>query len=124
MTSLKPYLIRSLYDWIIDNNLTPYLLVDATHTEAQLPEDYVNNGQIILNIRPTAIQDLSLGNTAIEFNARFDGQSMHVIAPTSAVMAVYAKENGKGMVFDQEDENMTPPPEDKPPLRPQLSVVK
>lgn len=123
MTSLKPYLIRSIYDWVIDNQLTPHLLVDATHPHAALPEGYIEDDRIVLNIRPEAIQDLSLSNTTIEFNARFNGQPTHILVPVTAVMAIYAKENGKGMVFDQEDENNTPP-EDTPPPRPHLRVVK
>ena len=124
MTSLKPYLIRSIYDWIIDNSLTPHLLVDATHPHAALPEAYIEDDKIVLNMRPEAIQNLSLGNTAIEFSARFNGQATQIQAPVSAVMAIYAKENGKGMVFDQEEEDTPPPPEDKPPERPHLRVVK
>ncbi|NOR81238.1 MAG: ClpXP protease specificity-enhancing factor [Methyloprofundus sp.] len=123
MTSLKPYLIRSIYDWIIDNQLTPHLLVDATHPHAKLPQDYIEDDKIVLNIRPAAIQDLELGNTTIEFNARFNGQPTHILAPVTAVMAIYAKENGKGMVFDQEEEENDSPPEDTPP-RPHLRVVK
>ncbi len=124
MTSLKPYLLRSIYEWIIDNNLTPHLLVDASHPHAVLPEDYIDDGKIVLNMRPEAIQSLSLGNTTVEFNTRFNGQSMHIIAPVPAVLAIYAKENGKGMVFDQEDEDDNePPPENKPP-RSHLRVVK
>ena len=122
MTSLKPYLIRSIYDWITDNKLTPHLLVDATHPHATLPAGYIEDDRIVLNIRPEAIQDLTLGNTTIEFNARFNGQPTHVQTPVAAVMAIYAKENGKGMVFDQDDEDTTSPPEDPP--RSHLRVVK
>lgn len=122
MTSLKPYLIRSIYEWIIDNNLTPHLLVDATHPHAILPEKYIEDNRIVLNIRPEAINDLSLGNTLIEFNARFNGQPTHILAPVAAVIALYAKENGKGMAFDQEEED-TSPPDDTPP-RSHLRVVK
>ena len=124
MTPLKPYLIRSIYDWIIDNKLTPHLLVDATHPHAVLPEGYIEDDRIVLNIRPAAIQDLSLGNTAIEFNALFNGQATQILAPVAAVMAIYAKENGKGMVFDQNEEDPSSPPEDNPPPRPHLRVVK
>jgi stringent starvation protein B len=125
MTSLKPYLIRSVYEWILDNDLTPHLLVDASHPYAQVPEAFVENGQIVLNIRPAAIQGLQLGNEDIEFNARFSGRSMHIIAPVAAVLAIYAKENGRGMAFDKEEENDEPPPPvQKPPARPQLRVVK
>ena len=117
MTSLKPYLIRSIYQWILDNNLTPYLLVDAENTNAILPTQFIDDGKIVLNIRPEAVEALSLGNELIEFNARFSGKSMHIIAPVVAVMALYAKENGKGMVFNPEDDDVddTPPPEKTPP---------
>ena len=125
MTSLKPYLIRSIYEWIIDNDLTPYLLVDAENSHAILPQQFIEDGKIVLNIRPEAIQGLSFGNEEIQFNARFSGKPMHIVAPIAAVMAIYAKENGKGMIFDQEDEvSETPPPENKPPTRPTLRVVK
>lgn len=125
MTSLKPYLIRSIYEWIIDNNLTPHLLVDAENTSAILPRDFIEDGKIVLNIRPEAIQGLSLGNDEIEFNARFSGKPMHIVTPITAVLAIYAKENGKGMIFDQEDNDENePPPEKKPPAKPNLRVVK
>jgi stringent starvation protein B len=126
MTSLKPYLIRSIYEWILDNQLTPYLLVDAENDNAILPMQFVDDGKIVLNIRPEAVEALSLGNDAIEFNARFSGKPMHIIAPVVAVMAIYAKENGKGMVFNPEDEDTdnTPPPEKTPPTKPALRVVK
>lgn len=123
MSPLKPYLIRSLYEWIIDNQLTPHLLVNAENDKAVLPQNFIENGKIVLNISPEAIQGLVLGNEEIKFNARFSGESMHVIAPTLAVLAIYAKENGKGMIFDKEDHNETHPPEKKP-IRPQLRVVK
>jgi stringent starvation protein B len=126
MISLKPYLIRSIYEWIIDNGLTPHLLVDAENSHAILPEQFIEDGKIVLNIRPQAIQGLTLGNDEIQFNARFNGKPMHIVTPVAAVMAIYAKENGKGMIFDQEDEesDKTPPPENKPPTRPTLRIVK
>ena len=125
MTSLKPYLIRSIYEWIVDNSLTPHLLIDAEHSDALLPVDFIENGKIVLNIRPEAIQNLSLGDEEIQFNARFSGNPMQIVVPTVAVEAIYAKENGKGMVFDDQDnsEDM-PPPENTPPDKPQLRVVK
>lgn len=125
MTPLKPYLIRSIYEWIVDNDLTPHLLVDATHPDALLPEAFIEDGKIVLNIRPAAVQGLSLGNDEIEFNARFSGRPMLIVAPISSVLAIYAKENGRGMVFDKENEEHddTPPPAPKP-ARPQLRVVK
>jgi len=125
MTSLKPYLIRSIYEWIVDNDLTPHLLVDAQNCDAVLPQQFIEDGKIILNIRPQAIQGLILGNNDIQFSARFNGKPMSIVAPVVAVMAIYAKENGKGMIFDQEDEEPeNTPPENKPPTRPALRVVK
>ena len=126
MTPLKPYLIRSIYEWIIDNKLTPYLLVDAENSHAILPQQFAEDGKIVLNVRPEAIQGLSLGNEEIQFDARFSGKPMHIVTPIAAVMAIYAKENGKGMIFDQEDADSdeTPPPENKPSGKPTLRVVK
>ncbi|HEY8218608.1 MAG TPA: ClpXP protease specificity-enhancing factor [Methylobacter sp.] len=125
MTPLKPYLIRSIYEWIIDNNLTPHLLVDAEDTSAILPKDFIEDGKIVLNIRPAAIQGLSLGNEEIEFNARFSGKPMHIVTPVTAVLAIYAKENGKGMIFDQEEhDDDEPPPAKKPAAKPNLRIVK
>ncbi len=125
MTSLKPYLIRSIYEWIIDNSLTPHLLVDAENPNAILPKEFIEDGKIVLNIRPQAIQGLSLGNEEIVFNARFSGKPMRISTPVSAVLAIYAKENGKGMIFDQEDsDDDEPPPVKKPPAKPNLRIVK
>ncbi|MCX7067291.1 MAG: ClpXP protease specificity-enhancing factor [Methylococcales bacterium] len=129
MTSLKPYLIRSIYQWILDNNLTPYLLVDAENKDAILPHQFIDDGKIVLNIKPAAVDALSLGNELIEFNARFSGKPMYVVAPVVAIMAIYAKENGKGMVFNPEDDETnestpSPPEQTPPPNKPKLRVVK
>ncbi len=125
MTSLKPYLIRSIYEWIVDNQLTPHLLVDAENTDAILPQDFIEEGKIVLNIRPEAIQGLTLGNEEIQFNARFSGNPMHIVTPTTAVLAIYAKENGKGMIFDPDEYNdAPPPPPEKKHTKPKLRVIK
>ncbi|MGZ8095010.1 MAG: ClpXP protease specificity-enhancing factor [Methylosarcina sp.] len=126
MTSLKPYLIRSLYEWITDNHLTPHLLVNAEDNNAVLPLQFAEDGRIILNIRPEAVQGLSLGNDIIEFNARFSGKAMHLVVPVAAVLAIYAKENGKGMIFDPEDDSdhEDDSPGKKPPGKPNLRVIK
>jgi stringent starvation protein B len=127
MTSLKPYLIRSIYEWIVDNDLTPHLLVDAENTNAILPLEFIEDGKIVLNIKPQAIQGLSLGNDVIEFNARFSGKPMHIVTPITAIMGIYARENGKGMIFDREDDDNgdEPPPEKKPvATKPHLRIVK
>lgn len=110
MASLKPYFIRAVYDWIVDHNFTPYLLVNAESKEVIVPRQYIHEGKIILNLRPQAVQALSLGNQDIAFSARFGGHPMQVSVPIKAVLAIYAQENGKGMVFDEEDEDEDPPP--------------
>jgi stringent starvation protein B len=132
--SSRPYLIRAIYDWIVDNNLTPYLLVNAESPNVTVPEQYIQDGRIILNISPTAVRGLELTNDWVMFSARFSGVSMEVSVPPLAVMAVYAKENGRGMVFSDEDEPMDDeegpqPPDDEPSGpsgkgRPNLRVVK
>ncbi|MGH8550767.1 MAG: ClpXP protease specificity-enhancing factor [Methylococcales bacterium] len=131
MTPLRPYLIRSLYEWILDNTLTPYLLVNAEHENTVVPEQFVQEGRIVLNVRPEAIQNLILGNSEIAFNARFGGLPMKVEIPVSAVLAIYAQENGKGMIFDDDDGGLPPSgssPDSKPekarPSKPRLKVVK
>ena len=111
MTSSRPYLLRAIYDWIVDNGLTPYLLVDATAENVEVPQQYVNNGKIILNISPVAAQNVSINNDEISFNARFDGHPMSVIATIDATLAIYAKENGRGMVFTDDDTPSGPGPD-------------
>ncbi len=128
---MKPYLIRGIYEWIADNQWTPYMLVDADDESSNVPMQHVNDGKIILNVRDEAVQQLSLGNEYIEFNARFGGAPMHVSFSVDAVLGIYAKENGQGMVFDaNNDKGEDPPPETTPtpptdkPKRPNLRVVK
>jgi stringent starvation protein B len=132
MTSSQPYLIRAIYDWIIDNGFTPYLLVNAENDYAMIPREYVEDGKIVLNINPSAISDLQLGNDYIMFNARFSGKAMEVSVPVVSVLAIYARENVQGMMFDEnpEDTPPTPPSDDTPPekpkksQKPKLKVVK
>jgi len=125
MTSTRPYLVRAIYDWITDNKLTPYILVNAQIPAMKIPERYVDNGRIILNISYRAVRELQLENDRINFNARFDGQPMNVSIPMQAVIAIYAKENGQGMVLDEQNGN--PPPPEPPPekvSKPHLTLVK
>jgi stringent starvation protein B len=131
MISMRPYLLRALYEWVIDNDLTPYLLVNAEYEQVEVPRQYVENGQIILNIAPSAVQNLTLDNEWVSFNARFSGRPFSVFIPVAAVLAIYAKENGKGMFFQAEDtDEVSPPPPSnspsKPPRRqkPKLTLVK
>lgn len=107
MISNRPYLIRALYEWIVDNNLTPHMLVDTVDASVEVPRAFVENGRIILNVSPEATHSLVLGNDAITFNARFSGSAMDVHVPVSSVLAIYARENGQGMMFGEQDE--TPP---------------
>ncbi|MBE0462701.1 MAG: ClpXP protease specificity-enhancing factor [Halomonadaceae bacterium] len=104
MKSSRPYLARALYEWLLDNELTPYLVVDATQAGVEVPRQFVQNGQIVLNVAPTAVRDLFMENQAISFNARFGGQPMQVMVPIPALIAIYARENGVGMVFGHEPE--------------------
>lgn len=129
LTSNRPYLIRALYEWLVDNDLTPHLLVDAQKKDVIVPRQFVEEGRIVLNVTPTAVRDLALGNDCITFNARFGGAPMDVVVPPDAVLGIYARENGRGMLFPEEtpsDGNDTPPDDDpKPPRdRPTLKVVK
>jgi len=123
VTPSRPYLVRALNQWIVDNGLTPYLVVDAGIQGVHVPEDYVTNGQIILNVSPGAINDLSIEDEAIEFQARFGGVPMQVYIPVIAVMAIYAKENGQGMVFGAEPGAPEPPPFDEAPADPESSAT-
>ena len=132
MTSSRPYLLRALYEWILDNQCTPYVVVNANREDVQIPRAYVKDGQIVLNIAPTAVVGLKLDNDALEFNARFGGVAMQVYAPISAVLGIYARENGRGMIFEAEDTPPEPPrpnePDDsakeKKPGKPGLKIVK
>jgi stringent starvation protein B len=117
--------MRAIYEWIVDNNLTPYLLVNASETGVQVPLEYVNNGKIILNIDPNAVQDLEMAGTEISFNARFSGIPTHVYLPISAALAIYARENGRGMVFNEDDDTPPEPTSDKEKSNaPNLRIVK
>lgn len=102
MTPRRPYLVRAFYDWLLDNDLTPHMVVDATIPGAQVPFDYVKDGQIVLNIAPRAVGNLELSNEHVSFNARFGGKPQQVIVPMAAVLAMYARENGAGTMFDME----------------------
>ncbi|MBZ9557167.1 MULTISPECIES: ClpXP protease specificity-enhancing factor [unclassified Modicisalibacter] len=102
MHSSRPYLARALYEWLLDNDHTPYIVVDAEREGVQVPGQFVQNGQIVLNVAPSAVRELNMANDAITFNARFGGQPMQVIVPCEALIALYARENGVGMVFGHE----------------------
>ncbi len=126
MTSNRPYLIRAMYEWIVDNGMTPYLMVHADREGVQVPQEFIQDGNIVLNLSPTAVRSLNLGNEAVGFSARFAGVPRDVHCPVSAVLAIYARETGRGMVFRDDDSEEEPPPgpEDKGPGKPTLRVVK
>jgi len=125
MTSSRPYLIRAIYEWLVDNGMTPYLLVSTENQDVVVPEQFIQDGKIILNVAPQAVMGLRLGNERVEFNARFSGQAMDVSVPIYAVQAIYSRENGRGMVFNDEMDGTTPP-ESSPPSddKPKLKLVK
>ena len=134
LTSTKPYLIRALYDWINDNQCTPYVIINAEANDVKVPKKYVEDGRIILNISLQAVRDLQITNHFLELNARFDGVATQLHAPISAVIAIYAQENGQGMVFSEEEtkamstgddrKNKTPIKRPDPNIKPNFKVIK
>ena len=141
MNSSRPYLIRALYEWIVENDCTPHLLVDADYPGARVPPGYAKDGQVVLNVSPSAVRHLHMDNDAVSFEGRFGGVPQSLFIPAAAVLAVYARENGQGMVFDLEpssvdddadaaadagDDDQGPPPSEppRPSGRPRLKVVK
>ncbi|HEX2518161.1 MAG TPA: ClpXP protease specificity-enhancing factor [Castellaniella sp.] len=114
MTTNRPYLLRAIYDWISDNNLTPYVLVDAGFAGVRVPPQVVKNGQVVLNLAMRAVANLDLGNEWISFQARFSGVSQAIQIPVQAVLALYAQENGQGMMFPAEDAGGDPPGSPRP----------
>lgn len=132
MTPSRPYIMRALYEWIADNECTPYMLVDASVKDVVVPRQFVKEGQIVLNISAGAVVDLEISNDAVSFNGRFGGVATDIYVPVAAVIGIYARENGQGMVFDAEDnpDDGDTPPDDNPTSpsrpegRPSLKVVK
>ncbi|MDY6457787.1 ClpXP protease specificity-enhancing factor [Acinetobacter faecalis] len=100
VTPTRPYLTRAIYEWICDNNLTPHLLVDATQPNTLVPEQFIQDGQIVLNTAPHAVHALNMSNDAISFSARFGGVSRDLYIPFQALIGIYARENGQGLFFD------------------------
>jgi stringent starvation protein B len=130
VTSSRPYLLRAMYEWLVDNDLTPQLVINADLDGVVVPRQFVSDGRIVLNVSPGAVRGLDLGNDWIMFSARFSGSPFDISVPLDAVLAVFARENGAGMSFREDGEAGSPlppePPEppDPTPGRPQLKVVK
>jgi len=125
MTSNRPYLLRALYEWITDNGLTPHILVDADVDGVNVPDHVIQKGKVVLNISDGATEQLLLDNEIIDFKARFSGNPYQIVIPMKAVIAIYARENGQGMMFAKDDSD--PPPvdgSDAPPSRNHLKVVR
>lgn len=122
----RPYLIRAVYQWIVDNDWTPHLQVDANYPGVDVPFEYVQEGVIVLNTAPSAVQALELANDWISFRARFQGVERKIGFPPQAVLAVFARENGQGMPFPPEPypEQASEQQAEKPKKRPTLKVVK
>src|SRR5215467_1332718 len=126
----RPFLLRAMHQWITECGHTPHVIVDARYEGAEVPRAYVKDGKIVLNLSEGATQDLRLGNEEVEFEARFGGKAHHVRFPVSAVLGVYARETGEGMVFSEQDLGPEPPKRPTPAdegggnRRPQLKVVK
>ncbi len=132
MKSRRPYLLRAMHEWISDSQCTPHLVVDAGAAGVEVPRQYVQDGKIVLNVSWTATAQLQIGNEELSFSGRFGGASMQVRVPMAAVLAIYARETGQGMVFGPETDqppSEPPPQEPKPPSKPaagraKLKVVK
>jgi stringent starvation protein B len=130
MTSSRPYLLRALYEWLNDNQVTPYILINATLPDVNVPQEYVSEGKIVLNIAPDAVQDFYVSNTHLDFHATFSGRPRYISVTLEAVLAIYAKENGVGWAFGEEPGGDTPPDNTKyakkasAAKKPQLKVVK
>lgn len=133
LSPTRPYLARAIYEWICDNNLTPYLLVDATQPNTLVPTEFIQDGQIVLNIVPHAVHALHMSNDTITFSARFGGVSRDIYVPLNALLGIYARENGQGLFFDpseysdiqitqddlesEKEQNQSTEPKKKPSLR-------
>ena len=137
MNSRRPYLVRALYEWLVDNDCTPHLLGNAEHPGVQVPSGFASDGQIVLNASPSAVRHLHMDNEAVSFEGRFGGVAHSLYIPAAAILAIYARENGQGMGFDMESPGAGGPEEpgpdddgpsgDEPPRpsgRPSLKVVK
>lgn len=102
MTPSRPYIIRALYEWILDNGFTPHIVVNSLFDGTEVPQEFVNDGQIVLNVSPSAVSGLELSNDSVSFSARFGGVPRNIFVPSMAILGIYARENGQGMMFDSE----------------------
>jgi len=110
MTSQKPYLIRAIYEWLVDNGQSPYLLVNTSIDGVQVPREFIQDNKIVLNIDPGAVRNFHSDNDWISFSARFSGKPMELFIPINAVQSIYSKENNQGMLFPEDELTPEPPP--------------
>lgn len=103
MTPKRPYLLRAFYEWILDNNMTPHILVNANAKNVSVPKQHVKDGRIVLNISPTAIQDFMMDNDAVSFSARFGGVAFYVYCPVYSILAIYSRETQDGASFPEDE---------------------
>jgi len=121
MNSSKPYVLRALHEWISDNNLTPLILVDSTQKDVQIPPGIDEDGKVVLNTSYGATKNLEIANEGILFDARFAGVSQSLYLPMDAILAIYARENGQGMMFGSDDDVPNPePPQPRKGKKPQI----
>jgi stringent starvation protein B len=123
-TQQRPYLLRAMHEWMVDNGFTPHLVVDAQRDGVQVPKAHVQDGKIVLNVSPTATRALSLGNDFVTLEARFGGVSQRLSIPVAAVLGIYARETGQGMLFTDDDATPPTPPPDGPPPPPKPKPTK
>ena len=131
MTSNQPYLLRAFYDWIMDNECTPYILVDTQTLDLDIPQDLIDQEKVLLDISRRAVRKLRITNQIVEFDATFSGRFTSIYIPIKSVLAIYALENGRGIVFMQDDDtgedNKDPPslpPRFSAGEKPKLTIVK
>lgn len=124
MTSSKPYLVRALYEWILDNDNTPYILVDANGEQVSIPAGIASDGKVVLNLAPTAIQNLEMSNEMVSFSARFNAVSEQIFVPINALLAIYARENGEGMMFPVDEADAATDSAAAKTKPPTLKVIK
>ncbi|MEI6897464.1 MAG: ClpXP protease specificity-enhancing factor [Psychromonas sp.] len=105
MLSQRPYLLKAFYNWIVDSECTPHIIVDATLANVEVPEKFVEKGKIVLNIAPRSVMQFSMDDNAVSFNARFSGQQMQVYVPMYAIEGIYARENSEGIMFPEESKS-------------------
>jgi stringent starvation protein B len=124
MRSNRPYLLKAFYEWIVDSDCTPYIAVDAHYDGVEVPQQFVTDGQIVLNIAPRAVSEFEMADDHLRFTTRFGGIPIDIYVPMGAIIGIYAQENGQGMVFEHEDPQDDPPPAKGPTVVPSSAKLE